>query len=243
MSSIRYCIVEFLDGRSNTISMLKDIKKEVDNVAETASTCSTIGGVLVLAGGAMAITSTFFPPAAAVLGPVGIGIGAAASSVGTGTKLVAKFAKGIQEKNLNAKAERIIAKDRKLLQCLKESVKLLRDLSTTSRDTVTFLTKAAELGVTTTTEIHKLLNLSGTAKALEITAKVASVMKTLNEVVTVVGPVVTMIALPIEFISILEELIASSNGDLSKVSKKIQEDINTLQTEYAKVKETLRFLP
>ena len=230
---------KFLDCREATLSTLKDINKECNKLKEdvkytklTAKTAKLLSAVAPLIS-MVCLTATQFVSdiPAFVLGGV-----AGVSSI---VSIVVTLYKIITEKGLLKRLYRALDAERRVKDRLTEVVGRLRDVSSVDKDTSVFLSKAAKLGFVTTEQVNKLLKLPTTAKGEKIPTNVTDILIKVEKVMAIVSNVLEIISIPIEFLSMLEDLDSSNCSD---VSKKIKEKRKKLENEYAHCKDLYKKL-
>ncbi|XP_052792221.1 uncharacterized protein LOC128226383 [Mya arenaria] len=225
-------IAKFLDFRKETIETLTDIYNEMQAAGKNYKKTNVLTKTLSVVSGVTSVGLTVAAPFTAGATGVPAALLATVSGVGSGASLAATVVQAISEKGLMKKAKEILAKDKTALQRMKNTVVLLKDLQSSASSTSKFLSKAAELGVATTQEMHSILQNPNTAKAMVAMTKVKEIVDKVNNVLKIATPVINIITIPVGVWEIIGDLKDCDAGKYSAKASELKTTIDELQTEY-----------
>jgi hypothetical protein len=224
----------FFGVREETLTTLKKIKSEIDEVAMDASDKSIILRAVslgaLITGGACLVAAPFTAGATA---PVVAGMAALSG----GSKLVSvgvMLVKHFEESGLLKTASKVIKKDQRAQERLQAAAKTIRLAVSNAKTASECLEAAAKIGLITTKEVNAALNLPATARAAAIAGKAVDVVDKVNKVAKIVSPVLVFVSIPLDILGIIADLL--ERGEVSEASKEIQKNIEKLENEYKTVK-------
>ncbi|XP_060592890.1 uncharacterized protein LOC132747504 [Ruditapes philippinarum] len=227
-------ILQFLEARGVTITILKKIKSEIDVAVKNARHANLATKVVSLGAGiTTAVCLVATPLTAGASAPVAAGmavLSGTSAAVSAGVTVI----KNIKESGLMKTASEVIKKDQRAKERFQAAAETLRTLASISSNTADLLEIAAKLGLTITKEVNAVLKLAGTAKATEIATKAANIFGKVNKVAKIAGPVLVLVSIPLDIMGIVADLL--ENGNESKASQLIYTKVQELQNEYNNVR-------
>jgi hypothetical protein len=216
MDSILSEMSKFLEVREETVTTLKKIKSEIDEVGKNASNTNLATKVVSLGAGITSVVCMVAAPfTAGASAPVAAGM-AVLSGTSAAASIGVTVVKHIKESGLTKTASEVIKKDQRAKERLQAAAKSIRELASISNNTIQFLEKAAQIGLTTTKEIDAVLKLAGTAKATEIATKTAQIFEKASKIAKIAGPVLVFVSIPLDIMGIIVDLL--ERGNVSEAS-------------------------